>query len=347
MRYGLRLLLLAVLSSGAACGNNAGTGGDGGGGGGDGGGGGGDGGGGGGGDMAVAPGTFSVSIGPFALAAGQELTMCSIVKLPISTDVDVVRIQTTLAPGSHHLIVYRSAATAEAAPTACSSFDGVQKGEAPIFIAESASSTMQLPTAVAYHLTAGSFVRLEAHYLNSSPNAVMGMGSVQFSPGPTGVTYQAADIMMCGSVKSLTKPFQGVPVGQSTLPAGFYNGGGNVDFTKLKVFAFTSHEHSRGTDVKVWKSAANTDPNPAAPLFDNPSWDNPPLQSYTDNNLLSFGPGEGLQWQCSYDNNMTNNPSNKTLYFGESAATNEMCFIWAYYFPSVGRFISTTDCWAN
>ena len=50
--------------------------------------------------------------------------------------------------------------------------------------------------------------------------------------------------------------------------------------------------------------------------------------------------GEGPRWQCSYDN-----PDQTTYKFGESAQSNEMCFLWAYYFPSVGHFISQTDCW--
>ena len=60
------------------------------------------------------------------------------------------------------------------------------------------------------------------------------------------------------------------------------------------------------------------------------------LQRYDDAHLVTFGPDEGLRWQCFY-----NNPDNKTIKFGESAESNEMCFLWAYYYPSAGRFIST------
>ena len=69
-------------------------------------------------------------------------------------------------------------------------------------------------------------------------------------------------------------------------------------------------------------------------------YDNPPFNIYGDNNLLTFGANEGLRWDCSY-----HNTGQMTYYFGQSAENNEMCFFWAYYFPSVGHFLSSNDCW--
>ena len=342
-------LLLVVAGCGHGASNNSDGGGGGAGGGGTGGtggggtggsGGGGTGGSGGGGGSA---GSVSVSIGPIPVAAGQETTVCVIKRLPTTADIDVVNVATTLAPGSHHLIAYRSNATTESpTPTSCSSFEGVLNGEAPIFIADAASQAMQLPDGVAYHFPAGQMVRLEAHYLNATQAALQGMGTITFTPGPP-MTYQAADIMMCGNVASLQCPVGGLAPGMANvaLPVGKYSGGGSVDFTKLKVFAFTTHEHHRGLDVKIWKSTSS---NPmATQLLDNPDWANPQLKVLDTANVLSFQAGEGLAWQCTYN---TSSDTSKVC-FGESGATNEMCFIWAYYYPSVGRFISTGDCWNN
>ena len=304
-------------------------------------GGGGTGGGGGGGGNGDA---VSVSIGPIPLSAGEETTVCTIVHMPNTTDIDVVNVATTLAPGSHHLIAYRSNATTESpTPTPCNAFAGVLNGEAPIFIGDAASQAMQLPDGVAYHFPAGQMIRLEAHYLNASQNAIQGMGTITFTPGPP-MTYQAADIMMCGNVPSLDCSLGGgLTPGQNSvaLPVGKYSGSSGVDFTKLNVFAFTTHEHQRGTDVKIWKSTSSN--LMSSLLLDNPDWANPHLQVLDSANVLSFQPGEGLAWQCTYD---TSADTSKVC-FGESAQSNEMCFIWAYYYPSVGRFISTGDCWNN
>jgi hypothetical protein len=293
-----------------------------------------------GGDMAMQPqppGSFSVNIGPINLNPGEETVVCSTVRIPTTADTDVVRMQTTLRPGSHHLILYLSADTIESPmPTPCGSFDGVTMGQQPLFIAESASSTMVMPSEAAYHFPAGQMVHLEAHYINTTQSPLMGQGTVELTAGDPTKSYQPIGMMFCGSVLALAAPGL-APNQQTTLPVGFYAGGSSVDLTKLKVFAFTSHEHHLGTDVKIWKGTQAN--HTATQLFDNPSWDNPPLQLYSDSNLLTFAAGEGLAWQCTYDNT-----TSSTVSFGESA-NNEMCFIWAYYYPSIGRFISMGDCW--
>ncbi len=307
----------------------------------------------GGGDMALPPGAFAVGIGPFMIESGNELVECQVMQLPTKVDTDVVRIHTTLAPGSHHMILYRTTETAARGPYTCTSFAGVIDGEAPVFLAESPDSDMVLPTGVAYHFTAGQYVMLEAHYINTTLKPLNAQGRIDLYAGPADTTYQAADIMMCGSVASLDcKIGGGLLPGDSdySLPVGFYNGTAislkgkeqNVDLTKLNVFAFTSHEHHRGIDVKIWQSTSSDISN-ATLLYDNTSWSNPPLTVLPSDKLLEFAPGQGLAWQCSYDTSA----DTTDICFGESAATEEMCFIWAYYYPSVGRFIAENDCWAN
>ena len=45
---------------------------------------------------------------------------------------------------------------------------------------------------------------------------------------------------------------------------------------------------------------------------------------------LEFKAGQGFQYRCSWYNG-----SSKNVRFGESA-NQEMCFFWAYYYPSKG-----------
>jgi hypothetical protein len=292
-----------------------------------------------------------ISIGPFNVPAGQETTQCVTVRLPSTVDADYVAIVSTLAKGSHHLIVYTSTATQEnTTPTTCTSFSGVLSGLTPVYIAQTLQSTLTLPTGVAYHFPAGQMFQIEAHYLNATAADINAMGSVTFVPATTGGTFQAADIMFCGSVKQLggiQAAVTGCPVGgglpagtQTTLTPGFYAGGKGVDLTKLKFFGFTGHQHHFGTDVKLWKSTSAA-PNASPPVYESTSWDNAPLEVFNDSQLLSFNAGEGIEWQCSYD---TTGATSNTC-FGESARDNEMCFFWAYYFPSVGRFVNRNDCW--
>jgi hypothetical protein len=287
--------------------------------------------------------SLSVTIGPIPLGAGEEKTVCTTVRMPNTVDVDVVAMTATLAPGSHHLILYRSTATAESTSlTPCQTFDTVRQGDVPLLLVGTLNNHLTLPSGAAYHIAAGQMVKIEAHYINATMASIEGRGTVAMTPGEPGGSYQRADVMLCGSVRQLTQ--QGVPAGQASviLDPGFYAGGADVDFTNLSVFGLTSHEHHLGAGVTIAKSTAATDPGMS--LFTTHSWDDPPLLVFDAAHLIRFGANEGLRWQCSYDSLDAQPPPTGTTYFGPSALHNEMCFIAIYYYPSVGRFI---DCSQN
>jgi hypothetical protein len=273
----------------------------------------------------------ALNIGPITLGAGEERTVCRTFLLPSNVDIDVTDINATLAPGSHHLILYKSKANAEKDLYDCQPLD-IGGGDVPLYIAETQNDNdLPLPTGVAYQIPAHQMMRLEAHYLNASQQQITGMGTVNLTVGPAG-NYQPADIMFCGSVTSLTQGIgKGVPPGDTTLPAGFYQPPNGV-----QVFGLTTHEHKRGSLMVVDKS---TGTQAGTNLTMGQPYDNPPFIKYDDAHLLSFGQGEGFRWDCSY-----HNTSQMTYYFGQSAQDNEMCFFWAYYFPSAGHFISS-ECW--
>jgi hypothetical protein len=288
---------------------------------------------------------LSVTIGPIPLAPGEERTVCTTVRLTNSVDLDVVAMTATLQPGSHHLILYRSTASVEDPTlTPCTTFDTVTRGDVPLLIVGTLQNQLTLPSGAAYRIPAGQMVKIEAHYINASTSPIMGQGTITMSPAADGATRQTADLMLCGSMRQLTQ--QGIPPGQRdvALDPGFYAGGPDVDFTKLHVFGFTSHEHHLGKDVTIGKSTSAR--GPSATFFTSHDWNNTPLE-VLDTDLITFDAGEGLRWQCSYDSlDAVPAPTGPT-YFGPSALKNEMCFIAVYYYPSVGRFIGLDDCAVN
>jgi hypothetical protein len=288
---------------------------------------------------------LSVTIGPISLVSGEEKTVCTTVRLPNATDVDVAAMTATLLPGSHHLILYRSTATVEnPALTPCQTFDTVMQGDVPLLIVGTLHNQLTLPSGASYHLPARQMVKIEAHYINASQSPIDGQGTIVMTPRADGAATQTADLMLCGSMRQLTQ--QGIPPNQASvrLNPGFYAGGGDVDLTKLKVFGFTSHEHHLGSGVTIAKSTSASDPGQT--FFTATDWSNTPL-SVVDTNLLTFAAGEGLRWQCSYDSLDAQPPPTGATYFGPSALQNEMCFIAVYYYPSVGRFIGPNDCAMN
>ncbi len=348
MRSNVLAVFALVLLVGG-CGSKNGGGGGGGNGGTGGGGSAGSGGGGGGGgqpgltDGGVPIGDFYVTTGQYMVPAGSETVMCSTVRLPTSVDVDVTKIAATLTLGGHHLIMYKVTDTTESpTPTKCDSVSNITSS-IPLIIAQNADSTLNLPSGVAYHFAAGQMVRLEVHYLNASPNPMTVEGRVTMTPAVAGQTYQEADIMFCGSVSQLST--LGIPPATASvaLNPGFFSGNSSIDFTKIKVFGLTTHQHWTGKEATISKSTSAS--SAGTMLYDNTHWDAAPLQTFGDTNLISFAPGEGIRWQCTYDTLDASPAPTSTVKFGESARTNEMCFLWAYYYPSAGRFIGETDCW--
>jgi hypothetical protein len=343
------LVALALAALVGGCGSKNGGGGSGGSGGGGSGGTGGDGGGGGGGgqpgltDGGVPIGAFYVTTGQYMVAAGSETVMCSTIRLPTSVDVDVTKIEATLPTGGHHLIMYKVSDTTESpTPTVCDSVTNITTS-IPLIIAQNTDSTLNLPSGVAYHFAAGQMVRLEVHYLNATQNPLNVEGRVTMTPGVAGQTYQQADIMFCGSVSQLTSI--GVPPYTTSAPLnpGFFSGNGSIDFTKIKLFGLTTHQHWTGKEATVSKSTSAS--SAGTLLYDNTNWSAAPLKTFDDNSLVTFGPGEGIRWQCTYDTQDASPKPLTNVKFGESARVNEMCFLWAYYYPSAGRFIGEADCW--
>src|SRR5262245_36617835 len=93
----------------------------------------------------------SLSIGPFTLNPGQEVTKCVTRRMPTTTDTDITRIESSLEPGSHHLIYYTANETSESLePTDCQPFNGILQGTVPLYIAESREAFLNFPTGVSY-----------------------------------------------------------------------------------------------------------------------------------------------------------------------------------------------------
>jgi hypothetical protein len=185
-------------------------------------------------------------------------------------------------------------------------------------------------------------VKLEAHYINATPAMIEGRGTVTLTLAPSGTATQRADVLLCGSEHELIN--QGIPPRQASvvLQPGFYAGGGDVDLTKLRIFGLISHEHHLGTGVTIGKSTSAGDPG--TQLYATQSWNEPPLELFDAAHMVTFSPGQGLRWQCSYDSLDAQPPPATPTYFGPSALKNEMCFFAANYYPSVGRFVGPRDC---
>lgn len=267
----------------------------------------------------AAPYTETVSVGPIDVAAGVETTVCIVVPFGASEDVVVNSIDVNLAPGSHHLIVYKTTSTPRTTPFPCVPFAGIALGmDVPLVFANREQVTWTFPTGIGQDVAANTYVKIEAHYINATATDLQGHGEVTFhtTPKASSPPYQPADFTFWGSTKI------DIPPNATASTGKLFQSG----IAGTHLISITTHQHRLGTDVSVWESSASgqTDTQIAHDTdWANPSW-----------GLLSpkydFDGTNGLTYECDWTNT-----TDQSVAFGESAL-NEMCFIGGYYYPSKG-----------
>lgn len=266
------------------------------------------------------PGNATVQIGPVALQPGVEKTVCVNQRLPIDDPLVINRIAVDLAPGSHHLIVYATDETQDhAEPINCSPFSHILAGDRPLTIVQKPHDELVFPPNVGLLLDAHQMIKLEAHYINASPQALAGSATVRFDGlrNAAGADFIPAAMAFWG-----TSNFKIPAKSKGDTGVRFERG-----YTASYFFALTTHQHQLGTRMRIWHSPKPRDTS-QMPLADNTNWAEPPL--YRVDPPIQFDGVSGLSYRCEW-----NNTTDMPVGFGESA-NDEMCFVWMYYFPSHG-----------
>ena len=265
--------------------------------------------------------TYNTFVGDWTMTPGQEVTKCVRKRLGNVDPIWVTSIQTSLNKGSHHVIVYRSDQDTEILePENCDPFIETLGGETiPLIITQVSEETLTLPPGVAFKFAPHQMIRIEAHYLNYYDEDISAHADVSFKTIAQEDVEHEADMLFYGT------PDFSIPAGKEhTTPWHF------IDvWEDTKVFAVTGHTHQHGTNVEISKSTSADDEGDFIYPQDTPfTWNESPIEQYSP--ALHFSAGEGFRYRCTWKNT-----SNKSLSFGESA-NQEMCFLWAYYYPSKG-----------
>jgi hypothetical protein len=271
------------------------------------------------------PAAIQAGIGPFTIDPGQELTQCVVLRVNNPDPGFVRHIRADLGPRSHHMTIYRSADTEERRePFACRGFDSVLEGDLPLFIAQQERAEMSFPSdesgaPVGFAFDARQMVRLEMHYLNTTPQVGTAEGSFLLDLVPSSSGVVPADIAFWGTVDIHIPPQAAWKTGVKFVEAP----------PDYRTFAMTTHQHHLGTRMRVWHADDAAD-IASDPLVDSRSWSDPPVRLFDP--PLRYGPGSktGLAYQCEW-----NNTTADTVTYGEGFH-NEMCFVWHYYFPGMG-----------
>jgi hypothetical protein len=264
-------------------------------------------------------GDYPVTIGPIPVGGGVETTQCIVRPMGNTEPIVIEGFDSTLAVGSHHLIVYLTNAAVQANPVPCSPFTNVVAGsDSPLAIIDRRQITFAMPQGIGLDIPANANVRVEAHYINATSSMLQGQGLVTFHavPKATAPPYQPASFLFYGTTNINIPP--GATV--STNPI-FQRGPAGTQY-----FLAMTHQHRLGTGVALWGSAHAGDMSNQ--LLDDKDWSNPSWQLLSP--MMAFDGTSGLTFECSWVNS-----TSKAVSFGESAL-QEMCFVGGYYYPAKG-----------
>lgn len=269
---------------------------------------------------------YSISYGPITIQPGQEDTQCIWLRLSNDTPMKVRRMHNELSSASHHLIVYKDDmdTTEQTTPVQCQPFTGALNATgmiSPIMITQRADDELVLPEGVAYTFDANQMIKLEMHFVNSTEDPIEATATVNFYRADESTIEHEADILFIGS------PDINIPAGASHTLKQFFTVPDDLDLSASSIFAITGHTHRFGTDMQVrvgMKDGPLESVYAPQPFL----WSEPETTQHAP--AFSVPAGGGFEFECSYVNT-----SGQTIEFGESA-NDEMCFFWAYYYPSQG-----------
>ena len=268
--------------------------------------------------------SFTVKWGPTTVPAGTESTQCVVKRVGNTEPISIHEIHNQLGTTSHHFIVYRVDDTVERPePYPCAPFTDTFN-DPPMIITQRDDDRLILPDGVAYTIGPNQMVRLELHYINVSAAPRPAEASSTFIPMPTDQVENEADVMFMGDT-NITLP----PGTQTTLGPSFIQVPSRMN--GVSYFAITGHEHQWGTNVQV--EVAQDAGSQGSPVYEVPNfrWDEPLTVTYDP--PFTVPDGGGFKVTCDW-----NNMSSQTVRFGTSV-NDEMCFFWAYYFPSRGPLV--------
>ncbi|MRG95085.1 hypothetical protein [Polyangium spumosum] len=268
--------------------------------------------------------SYTVTFDPVKVAPGTERTQCVIKRLGNDEMIRIHEIHNVLPTGSHHLIVYRTNDTMEQLePYDCQPFADTldpSKG-APVMITQKHEETLTLPDGVGFTMQPNQMVRLEMHYLNASLSELDVSATSTFHVMKEEDFKDEADFLFIGSPDISIAPHSTASLGPvyMALPA---------DLAGSKFFGVTGHTHQWGKNVTVATASGELGGEVSVYKVDNWLWSEPPTVYHDP--PFEVPQGGGFRFTCAWDNQ-----SSSQVGFGESA-NQEMCFFWAYYYPSKG-----------
>jgi hypothetical protein len=258
-----------------------------------------------------------IVVGPVAVPRGEELTGCTLLKLPSTRDLAVNHVRIKVRGGSHHIHLYRPydhAATYPDGYEVCNFALNLDVWQL-VLASQSLYLDWKLPKGIAFHFRAGEQLLAQTHYVDngllSSPPDGWAVFNLQAIPERKVTSYAGA---FFGQDRDVVVP------ARSTVTATT-----RCVFPRpVRLLAMTGHYHFRGTRF----TAASWDGATAGPPVYDFSYYSDPLFARYDESTPEI---PGIEWSCTYVND-----TDQEYRFGPFTDRNEHCNLFAFYYPAVG-----------
>jgi hypothetical protein len=251
---------------------------------------------------------ISLEMTPFTIAPGSEVYKCQDFANPFGgADVDVDAFASHMTPGSHHLLMFYKDGAKDSAIADCSGFEFA----AGPYGSQRPDDQIAYPAGVGVTIAHTRGFRLQAHYLNATPNPIMATVQVQFHLAAAGSVVNHAAVLFFNNT-DLVIPSSPSPTTISKTCTIPYD---------INLIQSTGHMHDTGTDFVATSAGSK--------LFETTTWQNVVPALYDP--PIALKTGAQVTFSCTYLNT-----SGVTLTFGESARTNEMCIYSGQFYPAIG-----------
>jgi len=274
---------------------------------------------------------YALSWGPVTVQPSEESTQCVWLRLGNDAEIKVHQLHNVLGASSHHLIVYKDDmdTTEQRTPVPCQPFSGALNATGKIFpmmITQKHDDALTLPSGVAYTLAPHQMIKIEMHYLNAAETTQQAQAKIEVLAADPAAIHHEANILFIGTPDIKLAAKQPAEVHEFFTPA--YAG---LDLSDAKFFAITGHTHQLGVSVEVDVGTAPA--GSKTPVYKPASflWSEPETTTFKPE--FTVPDGGGFDFTCRYFNS-----TDAPVKFGESTS-DEMCFFWAYYYPSRGAHV--------
>jgi hypothetical protein len=254
---------------------------------------------------------------------GAEITYCWYFRALNTQKLAIHRWESTMSPGSHHLILFTSMNDIKPPGTVstvnCGAGASLSSFPTWMYSAQTAKAEMALPAddgegkPLAMELAPNQSGFIQLHYNNRGDTTIKAQVTVNGYALAESVAYTRTAAFVTYNDKISIPPMATGDIEAMTC---------NVPATS-KFWMMSTHSHKQSVRTAVLDGMPGT----GTKVFESTDWEHPG-ESRWDGPFHTFQSGK-LTYECEY-----NNPYNRTITDGDSAQSDEMCMASGYFFPA-------------